>query len=234
MEPRKIFVLAVALVLVSGLYAWADFVEDFSGRPEAPFSFNNEFIWDDPEVGLATQNSVPPRERQEELKLIVFPASDPGCCVLPEFWDPTVAGSYEVTCQVVRHTEGLGAGHLDFKLVGDPPNDFSWTITWLEFGVALDLQFEQVETPAQADAWTFEIDTTDDFHCYRVDWDPNVPSAKLFVDDEFTGIEMREDSAPPTGEPAPPREGAPNSCSATLTAGLPVVKSYTTPTASQR
>ena len=224
MERTTVLGLAIAVVLVSGLNTRADFVVDFDGpAPSPPFVFNNQFLWDTPEPGLATMRTNQGGAVQQETNL--------NATAVPDTWDPSVAGTYEISCMVVNHATGLGAGGLDFFYAD---KDWSWTITWTQFFVSLDIQWAQIEVPATADEYSLEMDTTDDFHCYEVEWDPNVPSAKLFVDDEFTGIEMREDSAPPTGEPAPPREGAPNSCSATLTAGLPVVKSYTTPTASQR
>ena len=108
MDRKKILGLAVALVLVSGLSAWADFNVTFDGRPEPPFIFNNEFAWDDPEVGLATMRTNGAggnKDTQQETNL----RDD----ATPEPWDPTIAGSYEICLQVVAHTQGIGVGAID-------------------------------------------------------------------------------------------------------------------------
>ena len=178
----------MALIFVSGLNARASFFVDFDGRlPSPPFLFNNEFLWDVPEPGLATvrtNQDGSPSKQETSLEI----GSDPS--PVPEMWDPSVPGSYEVSCMVVSHVSGLGAAALDFKY-GD--KDWSWTLAWGEFFVSLDVQLRQVGSPDTIDDHLFLMDTTDDFHCYRVDWDPSVPSATLFVDGENTGITIGAD-----------------------------------------
>ena len=159
----------------------SSFSVDFAGRPFPPFFFNNEFLWDDPEEELATmKTNQDGQPGQMELSL--------DASAVPGTWDPSVAGSYEITCQVINSTAGFGAGALEFFYAG---MDYSWTVTWGENSVSLDIQFEQIEVGDES--FSFPMDTTDDFHTYRVDWDPEVPSATLFVDDEDTGITLGAD-----------------------------------------
>ena len=57
MQRKHVLGLAGVLVLVSGLDVRADFFVDFYGRPPSPpFGFNNEFLWDDPAVGMASRS----------------------------------------------------------------------------------------------------------------------------------------------------------------------------------
>ena len=181
MRITKAHGLACAIVLLSCVDARADFFVDFDGRaPSPPFTFKNELLWDSPEMGLATMRSNQAgRPTQIETTL--------GESAVPDTWDPSLPGSYEVSCKVVNHTVGHGAGSLDFFYA---TGDYSWTVTWTTSSVSLDIQFEQIENLGTQGSYSYLLDTTDDFHTYRVDWDPSVPSATLFVDGEDTGITL--------------------------------------------
>ena len=180
MGLKKVFVVVAAVVLLGSSNVSADFFESFDGRPGAPFIFNNDFTWDampgestGMSPGFATMATNDGGDNQQELNLVGGS---------PEFWDASSAGSYEVRAKVINHTAGLAAGHLEFKKA---QFDNAWTLTWTTNAVYLENQFDFMDFDHRVD-----MDTTDDFHTYRVDWDPIEPSATLFVDDVDVGVSL--------------------------------------------